>query len=96
MAEEITKMEVEGWGEYRKLILAELERLARSIGDIDRKMDLFRNDEVAKIRKEISDFEIKLATLKTTVDLKSGVWGAIGGMIPAVIAALIWYMTKGR
>jgi hypothetical protein len=86
-------MEVEGWGEYRKLILKELERLSTAIGDVDRKLDAFSKDEITKLRAEISAIQLAVATLKTTVDLKSGVWGAIGGAIPALIAALIWYMS---
>jgi hypothetical protein len=87
-------MEVEGWGEYRKLILAELERLSRCIGDVDRKLDSFRGDDMSKLRAEMAEIRLGLATLRTTVDLKSGVWGAIGGAIPAAIAALIWYVSK--
>lgn len=87
-------MEVEGWGEYRKLILAELERLSRCVGDVDRKLDQFRADDLARLRAEIAEVRLGLATLKTTVEIRSGVWGAIGGAIPMVIAALIWFMGK--
>lgn len=87
-------MEVEGWGEYRKLILAELERLSRSIGDVDRKLDGFRSDEIGKLKLEIAALQLGLATLRTTVDIKSGVWGAIGGAIPAAIAAIAWFLSK--
>lgn len=87
-------MEVEGWGEYRKLILAELERLSRCVGDVDRKLDGFRSDEIGKLKLEIAALQLSVATLRTTVDLKSGVWGAIGGAVPAAIAALAWYLSK--
>lgn len=87
-------MEIEGWGEYRKLILAELERLSRSIGDVDRKLDGFRSDEIGKLKLEITSLQLGLATLRTTVDIKSGVWGAIGGAVPAAIAAVAWFLSK--
>lgn len=87
-------MEVEGWGEYRKLILAELERLSRCIGDVDRKLDGFRSDEIGKLKTEITALQLSVATLRTTLDLKSSVWGALGGAVPAAIAALIWYVSK--
>lgn len=87
-------MEIEGWGEYRKLILAELERLSRCIGDVDRKLDGFRSDEIGKLKQEISTLQLGLATLRTTVDIKSGVWGAIGGAVPAAIAAVAWFLSK--
>jgi hypothetical protein len=94
MATEIVAVEVEGWGEYRKLILAELERLSRCVGDVDRKLDSFRADEIGKLRAEMAKLELNVATMKTTLDLKSSVWGALGGAIPAALAALIWYMSK--
>lgn len=87
-------MEMEGWGEYRKLILAELERLSRCVGDVDRKLDAFRADDIGRVRNEMAELKLQIATLKTTLDIKSSVWGAVGGAIPAAIAAIVWYMAK--
>jgi len=59
-----------GWNEWSKHVLLELERLDESIKTMD--------DHVKRMH-------VDLATLK----VKSGVWGALAGLIPAVAALLI-------
>ena len=42
------------------------------------------------IKKELARINIDLATLK----VKSGVWGALGALIPITIGLVIWLITK--
>jgi hypothetical protein len=58
-----------GWVEYKKMVLAQLDTLTTGIHDI--------NEELKSIR-------VELAMLK----VKSGVWGAMAGLIPAGITFL--------
>lgn len=71
----------DGWREYRRLILAELERINISINDINKKIEQFRSDEIAQIKVAIAMLQVK-----------SGVWGAAAGLIVAVGAALLKYV----
>ncbi len=89
----------EGWGEYRKLVLAELERLSSQISKVDTKIDGLRiavdvkiddlrEGEISRLRaesaREIGKINAEIAVLK----FKSGLWGAAAGLIPAVVAVL--------
>jgi len=75
--------EPNGWAEYRKLVLKELEDLHTTSDKIKDELNAIKNEQ-AKIKEEI-------ATLK----VKSGVWGMMGGAIPVIIALVLWLMKIG-
>ena len=115
------------WGEYRRLLISELERLDRTVSDlveqIDRRdadMRTYCGSLVAAIRSEIEALRTRLTQLDvnstrishletecgerrqdvsridkevTALVVKSGLWGAAGGLIPA-IGALIWWLAS--
>lgn len=62
-----------GWTEWGKYVLKELERLNACYASLDEKVDK-TNIEIAKLK------------------IKSGVWGAIAGLIPVVIVLIIVYI----
>jgi hypothetical protein len=71
-------LESEGdWGEYRRLILAELTRLSEGNSEIKAMISILRSDDIADMKAEI-------AVLK----FKAGVWGLIAGAIPGAIALI--------
>jgi len=74
-----------GWSEYQRLVMAELERLDKAIAanrtHFDTRMDTM-NDGLAGIRVEIA-----------TLRVKAGVWGAVAGMIPGAVI-LMWSLVK--
>lgn len=72
-----------GWNEYKLLVLEQIERLSKQVTNLEAKVDGFRADDMGNVKVEI-------ALLKQ----KAGLWGAIAGMIPAAIAALVWYVSK--
>lgn len=74
-----------GWGEYKLLVLDQLEKLTNRIASLESKVDVFRADDMAGVKVEI-------ALLKQ----KAGLWGAIAGLVPSALAALIWYLSHGR
>jgi hypothetical protein len=65
------------WGEYRRLILAELQRLSDGISEVKGQISVLNTADIADIKAEI-------AVLK----FKAGVWGLIAGAIPGAIALI--------
>jgi len=70
-----------GWSEYQKLVLAELERLDRSVEILDNKIDIIRDTELANINAEI-----KLLKYKSTL------WGGLAGAVPVLILIIIQFL----
>lgn len=68
-----------GWNEYQKLVLSELTR---------------HSQELEEIRSKVTSIELALSNDITAIKVKSGVWGAIAGMIPVCIL-IIFYLIKG-
>lgn len=71
------------WGEYRRLILQELQRLHEAIDDVKSQIAALNNLEIASIKAEI-------AVLK----FKAGILGLLAGAIPGLVA-LIYAAAKG-
>ena len=65
-----------GWKEWSKYVLKELERLNECYKKLD--------DKVDSVRREI-------AVLK----VKSGIWGAVAGMIPVAVLVVLFLLNKG-
>jgi hypothetical protein len=58
------------WEQYRRLILAELERINTAVESINRKIEQFRQDDIASIKTDI-------ALLK----FQAAMWGAGAGIV---------------
>lgn len=71
------------WGEYRRLILAELIRLSGEIVSLTMEIKSIHSSDLASLRAEI-------AVLK----FKSGLWGALAGAIPGFIAVAYVLISK--
>lgn len=65
----------DNWNEYRRLMLAELERHEGWL-------------KVLETRK--NELRVEVERLK----IKAGIWGLMGGLIPAVAAALLWLLSR--
>ncbi len=50
------------------------------------------DDKFNGIEDKLTQIQIDIATLK----VKAGVWGGVGGMIPAVIAIVMFYATAAK
>lgn len=68
-----------GWTQYQKLVLAELERHSKQLEQINSQM-----------HKQMSDLQVEIATLK----VKSGVWGLMGGLIPVLVLVVLELLGK--
>lgn len=74
-------MPPDGWNEWSRHVLAELERLG---------------DECEGIRKKLTDLCIEFQVFKTEMRLKAGVWGALAGMLPVAVGLVIYFVTRAR
>ena len=57
---------------------------------IDKLDDL--DDKFSGIEDKLTQIQVDIATLK----VKAGVWGGIGGLIPAIIAIVMFYATAAK
>jgi len=67
-----------GWKEWSNYVLKELERL---------------NENLEKVNTVQGEIKVALAKLETSFNIKSGIWGALAGLIPA-IGVLIYTLMK--
>jgi hypothetical protein len=71
-----------GWDEYRRLVLAALERLEGDIKTLDTKVDAVKTTLDAKVDV--------VKTAVTALQVKAGLIGALGGLLAgAIIGKLI-------
>lgn len=70
-----------GWREWSKHVLKELERLNDCYIAVDNSLD----NKIEKVNKSINGLRVDIARLK----VKSGIWGAIGAAIPILITLAI-------
>lgn len=75
MSNRLDDVEIEGWGQNRKLVLAELSRVARAVESLD-----------IKVGGEMTNMKVELATLKTKAAIIAAVAGAL---LSAVISYLM-------
>lgn len=69
----------DNFGEYRRLILGELERLSDAMHACNAKIDALRADD-------ISSMKVEIAMLKVKAGMVGALAGSLGG---AVIAAIV-------
>ncbi|QDP57840.1 MAG: hypothetical protein Unbinned2819contig1000_23 [Prokaryotic dsDNA virus sp.] len=72
-----------GWDEYRKLVLTEIQRLADEIRHERSNAERVQ----AHMLNRLTEVDKEIAMLK----VRCGMWGVMGGLIPALAALL---MTK--
>jgi hypothetical protein len=80
MIEKISPEE-QSWHEYRRLVLNELERLNDNITALTLKIENLNGAR----ERDISDLRVKVGML----EVKSGIWGAVGGSLASLIAIAI-------
>lgn len=71
--------EENSWHEWSMYVLKELERL---------------NEEVTKLRDGTQKRMMRISNEVAALKVKSGIWGALGGLIPIVVILAIWFVTN--
>ena len=86
----------ESWMETRLLVLETLRRLDERMEKLEEALASAR-DEIVIARQKASDemrtIEVRLTGEIAKLEVKSGVWGALAGCIPAIVAVIIWLLT---
>ena len=77
---------IESWQEYRRLVLAELERLDDAIKNLDEKLDKRDKEQDAKV----SAINLELLTLRIKASIYGALAGAIFSTLVAIVTALIY------
>jgi hypothetical protein len=75
-----------GWNEYQRLVLAELERHNTRLETIDEK--------ISAVRVDLVKLQVELAAEIATLKVKSGLWGALAGILTVLIALGIKLITS--
>lgn len=97
----------EGWAVYRKLILAELDRLAMNLNRVESKLDNFRTEELQRLWREFNNDLHKVREMMneqnrimmediTALKVKAGVAGFLAGLLGALFVGLILYSLTGK
>lgn len=74
-----------GWGEYRKLVMTEIDRLAREIRH--------ERNNAKQVQQHLWDQMLRVEKEVATLKVKCGIWGLVGGLIPVVTALLMTKLT---
>ena len=70
-----------GWHEYKQLVLRELERLTQ---EIRHERNNYKQG-MSGVYERLIEVEKEIATLKA----RCGIWGLMGGLIPAMTALML-------
>lgn len=95
-----------GWTEYGALVLKELERLNNSMETLKQDVHSLQkswgedlnavrkegSDEVKEVRAELERVNRQLSVKIGQLQIKSGVWGLVGGLVPVLIAVAIAFL----
>lgn len=74
------------WNSYRRLVLSELARIDRTLGEMNAKLSDAMDAKGVEIRK----IEVDMATIKTQV---AG-WGAVAGVLGAGLIEVVIRLVK--
>ena len=85
-----TTLNTDGWNEWGRHVLAELERLNNWCSKLDDKLVISREEIKAEVSKLRTDVKSEIVLLK----LKARIWYAVGGSIPIAIM-IILILLKG-
>ncbi len=84
----------DGWSEYQRLVLAELERHNRAIESLaeklaDIKVEIATRNELQALKAEVAEYRASVNTELATLRTKAGGWGAVSGALAALIPVLM-------
>jgi hypothetical protein len=74
------------WEEYRKLILAELQRLHGGVEEVKATLGEMRSSEISRLNARI-------AVMESEVKIRGGIWGLIGAAVPTTVAVM-WILVN--
>lgn len=84
--------ESNGWNEYQKLVLNELQRLDSNVEKLGERIDQAVRHERGNrnIIENATNAEVRRIALEVHgLKIKAGVWGLIGGLVPVISAVVM-------
>jgi len=89
-----------GWREWSRHVLTELERLNKTISSVHKEINNLRNETVLKedhrdLRREFDKFKLATATQLAVLKTKSALIGAVSGLlVGGLITALLGFLSQ--
>lgn len=80
-----SEQEINGWQEWSKYVLKELERLNACTTELTNKN--------SALMVELAETKLKFSNEITRLKVKSGTWGLLGGAIPVAIMLAVKYLS---
>ena len=90
------------WIEYRRLVLAELNRLGEDISDISKEGKALIKEVEHNIKEDLDALQAlynervrehnKLRDKVTRLEIRSGIWGALAGALAAIGGFLVKFL----
>lgn len=81
-------MEGNGWEEWKNHVLQEQKRQNRVMENI--------REDVSSLKGSLLEFKkdaaVESKKIETELRIKSGIWGAVAGLIPAALAVIYIFM----
>lgn len=94
--------EPDTWEQWSKHVLTELDRLSGEVKSLNDKLGTSKEDIIGEISKLRGDVQGKMEEHSVAIgklNVKSTIYGALGGMIPMVIGIMggfIYYRRNGK
>lgn len=74
-----------GWNEWAKKVLTDIERLDKEQESIYNRVD----KSYRELQESINLLRIEIAVIKTRAGMYGAIWGAVVGLVTTIIAAAI-------
>jgi len=88
------------WNEWAKYVLLSIEDIITAHAALEKKVESNKDEYVQSINdlkiemiKQFGDFKKDISIIKTKIERKSMLIGAVAGTVPAIVA-LIFYMLR--
>lgn len=94
--------EPDTWEQWSKHVLTELDRLSGEVKSLNTKLDTSKDDIIGEISKLRGDVQGKMEEHSVAIgklNVKSTMYGAIGGMVPMLLISMcgyIYYKRNGK
>lgn len=87
----------DGWSEYQRLVLAELERHNRNIERLqadlaELKAEIATRNELQALKEEFARYKADQGAEMAVLKTKAGGWGALAGALAALVPILMAFL----
>ena len=86
------------WGEYKRLVMFRLDEINSNMQSLNASMTEFQKNivrDVTDVNNRVDGACTDVKCLQTEMKIKSGVWGILGGAIPASVILAVELIKNG-